>query len=770
MHHTGESSEPTQASEVVAPLRGLLELSRLTRRQPTLGEILRALAETVSEALGFATTVVNVYRPEQDEYEVVAVHGTDGARHNLLGQVTAAHTWEPLLDPRFRTHGVYFIPEGSIQYDDSVRWHVPEPAGPAAAAADSWRPDDALFATLDGAAGRRYGIISVDEPLSGRRPDDRDLEVLGALATHAALAIESSLQLAALEAAVGLHRAVIASALDSVVAVDVHDRIVEFNPAAERTFGHRAEDVIGRPAGELLVPPDNREAYRRDSARLRQSRRSRLLDQRIETTAMRADGTTFPVELTVTRVEGTEGEEPIFYAFVRDISERRQGEEQLAHLAYHDPLTGLPNRLLVEQELDLALARARRAGGAAALMFVDLDDFKEVNDRLGHATGDRLLTAVAGRLRGVLRSSDVLARQGGDEFLVLLADLADDAALAAESVGAKLLEALRDPFVIGGTELRTGASIGVSLYPIDGAETEALMRHADAAMYEAKAAGGGRLAFHQRSASLHSRRAGVSMQLRSAIANGELELHYQLVLRLDAVQTIAGVEALVRWRHPEHGMLGPDEFLSLADQTSVGDDLTDWVIGEACRQARDWRRDDLVPLIGINVSPRQLLSPGFVTRFAQHIRGAGLSAENFAVELTESAWTLDSGEALGVIADLRATGATLVLDDFGAGYSSISRLRQLGFDAIKVDGRLLVGVPGDPTAVRLLEAVFGLIAACGADIIAEGVETDEQVEFLTMHGVPYGQGFGLASPAPGAELTEVLRRGLVPGTPPRRHR
>src|SRR5246127_66408 len=258
MHPTGESSEPTQAGEVVAPLRGLLELSRLTRRQPTLDAILGALAQTVSEALGFATAVVNVYRPEQDEYEVVAVCGTDAVRHSLLGQVTASDTWDPLLDPCFRRHRVYFIPEGSIEYDDSVKWHVPESGG--AVAPDSWRPDDALFATLDGATGRRYGIISVDEPVSGLRPDDRALEVLGALAAHAALAIESSLQLAALEAAVSRNRAVIDTVLDSVVAVDADERIVEFNPGAERTFGRRSADVIGRLAVDLLVPADNRDA------------------------------------------------------------------------------------------------------------------------------------------------------------------------------------------------------------------------------------------------------------------------------------------------------------------------------------------------------------------------------------------------------------------------------------------------------------------------------------------------------------------------------
>ncbi|HWE08532.1 MAG TPA: EAL domain-containing protein [Solirubrobacteraceae bacterium] len=770
MHPAGESSEPAPAGEAVASLRGLLELSRLTRRQPTLHETLRAVAETVSDALGFATAVVNAYRPEHDDYEVVAVHGSDRVRENLLGQVTAAGTWEPLLDHRFRRHGVYFIPEGSIDYDDSVRWHVPEPSESAPTAADGWRPDDALFATLDGAGGRRYGIVSVDEPLSGRRPADGALEVLGALAAHAALAIESSLQMAALEAALARNRAVIASTLDSVIVADANDRVIEFNPAAERTFGFRSHEVLGRPAVDLFVPPEIRPAYQRGARRLRESRPSRLLDRRIETTAMRRDGTEFPVELTVTRVEGTEGEAPIFYAFVRDISERRRGEEQLAYLAYHDALTGLPNRLRVEQELDLALARARRSHGAAALMFVDLDDFKEVNDHLGHAAGDRLLAAVAGRLRGVLRSSDVLARQGGDEFLVLLADLADDAAPAAESVAAKLLEALREPFIIAGTEVRTGASIGISLYPADASDTEALMRHADAAMYQAKGAGGGRLSFHQRSALLQGRRAGVSGQLRSAIANGELALHYQPLQRLDEAHTIAGVEALLRWRHPERGRLSPEEFIHLADQTSAGDELMDWVIAEACRQAREWLADDLVPLLGINVSPQQLLSRGFVTRFAQQISAAGLSTENFVIELTESAWTLDSTEALAVIADLRTAGATLVLDDFGAGYSSISRLPELAFDAIKVDGRMLAGVPGDVPAVQLLEAALDLVAAARSDVIVEGIETAAQVEFLTAHGIRYGQGVGLAPPAPGGELTGALRERLVRGAPPRRHR
>ena len=249
--------------------------------------------------------------------------------------------------------------------------------------------------------------------------------MLSALAAHAALAIESSRQMTALEASLGRYLAVIASTLDCVVAVDEQDRLIEFNPAAERTFDFLAKDVLGREVADVLVPPDNREYYRSLAQRIRDNPDSSLLDRRIETTAMRSDGSEFPVELTVARVEGLGGTGPSFYGIVRDIAERRRGEEQLAYLAYHDALTGLPNRILVEQEVDLALARARRARAAVALMFVDLDDFKEANDRLGHAAGDRLLAGVSARLRGVLRDSDVLARQGGDEFLVLLGDLTD---------------------------------------------------------------------------------------------------------------------------------------------------------------------------------------------------------------------------------------------------------------------------------------------------------------------------------------------------------
>ena len=255
-------------------------------------------------------------------------------------------------------------------------------------------------------------------------------------------------------------------------------------------------------------------------------------------------------------------------------------------------------------------------------MFVDLDDFKEVNDRLGHAAGDQLLTGVAARLQAVLRDSDVLARQGGDEFLVLISDLTEDPVAASELVGAKLLGALREPFVVGGSEIRTGASIGVSLYPADAADTEGLLRHADAAMYHAKGQGGGRLAFHRSGPGLTTRRTSVSAQLRQAMTHGELELHYQPIWRVGPQPGIDGVEALLRWRHPERGLLRPGAFMNLADQSAVSDDVIDWVLAEACRQTAAWQGQGLNPRLSLNMSHHQLLAGAFAERFIAQVADA----------------------------------------------------------------------------------------------------------------------------------------------------
>jgi diguanylate cyclase (GGDEF)-like protein/PAS domain S-box-containing protein len=771
MRHAPPRSRPDGPARAVAALRGVLEVSRLSLRQPSVAEVLDAVARTMAAAVAFSTIVINAYREQDDAYEVITVLGSERARGILQGNVTAGLTWEPLLDARFARHGVYFIPAGAVSFeelDPTLEWYTPEVRDADHAAQGDWHPDDALFAPIEGSGGRRYGVISVDDPVSGRRPDDAQLEVLGVLAAHAAMAIENARQLHALEVTVERHRAVLASSLDCVIAIDGNGRVLEFNPAAERTFGYRADEVVGRELAELIIPPAAREQYRHGVARGLATGDWRLLGRRTEFVAMRADGSEFLAELSLALPQSTDNDGLVFYGFVRDISERRRGEEQLSYMAYHDALTELPNRILAEEQIELALARARRSDGAVALMFVDLDGFKEVNDQLGHAAGDQLLAGVAARLRSVLRDSDILARHGGDEFLVLLADLPTDAAVAAEQVGSKLLDSLREAFEVGGRKLRTGASIGVSLYPADADDTETLVRHADAAMYLAKAAGGRRMAFHERSEALLSRRASLSAQLRRAIAEGELRLHYQPVWTVDGTRAIAGVEALLRWQHPEHGLLRPDAFINTAEQSLAGDDLSNWILREVCRQARAWHEQGLNPTIGINVSQQQILVSGYARRFAELLSHHGLQADQFIFELTESAWTIDAAAVRNEIAQLRATGSAVALDDFGAGYSSLSRLRRLDFDMIKVDGSLLVGVPADAAATEVLHAALGLAGACRAPVVTEGVESKEQLELLRSWGVTHMQGFLFGHPLVADRLASLLRRHRAETPPPSR--
>lgn len=756
--------EPLRPGDSVAAghLRGLLHLARLVRRESALTDVLAAVARAVSDTLGFATVVVNLYEPETDNYEVMTVHGNARARSLLLGKVSTSDSWSPLLDPRFLRQGAFFIPAGAIDWDGQTTY-IPELV-PAEAIGDcAWQAADALFVTLDGSAGRHYGIISVDEPESGRRPDDQAIEVLSAVSAHAAVAIEGAYQFAELQAALTRNRAVIESSLDCVIAIDGRGRVLEFNPAAERTFGFAVEEVLGRELAELIIPPENRDQHHDGLQRGIAHNDWRLLGRRIETTALRANGSRLPVELTLTLVRGSKSEGPVVYAFVRDISERRRGEEQLTFLAYHDSLTGLPNRILIEQQLELAIARARRRDGAVVMMFVDLDDFKGVNDRFGHGAGDRLLTAVATRLHGVLRDSDLLARQGGDEFIVLLTDLSDDPGPVAESVAGKLLDALREPFVVAGVELRTGASIGISVYPDDAADTDALLRHADAAMYQAKAGGGGRIAFHHQPDPGPYRRSSLAAQLRRAMANSELELHYQPVWRLGPPRAIAGVEAMLCWQHPERGLLTSQSFISTAEQTAAGDDLSDWLLAEICGQARAWQDAGLLSRVSLDVSPHQLLAPGFAARLATQMAEHALAPGAFMIELTESAWTVDAADTLEVIADLRAAGAGLAIDGFGAGYSSLLRLRELDFDVIKIDHRLLAGVPADRTAVAVLRAIVDLARACDSAVVAQGVDTEEHVNFLSTNGIEHAQGSLLGQPQTAAQTGPLLARYRLGG-------
>ena len=324
-----------------------------------------------------------------------------------------------------------------------------------------------------------------------------------------------------------------------------------------------------------------------------------------------------------------------------------------------------------------------------------------------------------------------------------------------------MLRSLRDPFVVGTTQVWTTASIGISLFPTDATDTEALLRHADAAMYQAKAGRGGRLAFHQPNGNIVAKRTGVSAQLGRALTGAELELHYLPIWHVGSERGVHGVEALLRWRHPDRGLLRPASFMDLADQSAVADDVIDWVLTEACRHVASWREAGLAPRVSLNMSHNQLLAENFAERFVAVLGEHGLDADRFQIELTESAWTVDPEEMLAVVASLRRSGTSFAIDDFGAGYSSLSRLRERSFDTIKIDRALVAAVPGERTTDAVLRAVVELARACEAELTAQGVERQEQLTFLRDNGISLMQGYLFGQPLPMHEVTPLLHGRLV---------
>ncbi len=439
-----------------------------------------------------------------------------------------------------------------------------------------------------------------------------------------------------------------------------------------------------------------------------------------------------------------------------DVTERRRAQEQIAFLAYHDSLTKLPNRALLDEHLALALARGRRAGHAIALLYVDLDDFKAVNDSLGHAAGDELLRRIAVRLRGVVRSTDLLARQGGDEFLILLTDLESDARLSAEAVAKQVEQALLEPFSIADAEFEIGSSIGISIYPHDASDADTLMRHADAAMYEVKQAGRGGIASYGGDSRHTLARLSLTSKLRRALQRDDFVVHYQPIVE-PAGGDLVALEALVRWQDAERGIVGPNEFIPLAEDAGLIESIGGWVLNAVCAQLREWHAEGIEAHVHVNVSPRQLRRPDFPTTVREALDAEGLYPSCLTLEITESAAMLDAERANPVVRALHAMGVRLAIDDFGSGHSSLSRLRDVPVEVLKIDQSFLRGIPDDPQAAAMTRAIIELGSALGMLTVAEGVTSEAQRRFLVEHGCPLAQGFHFAKPLVAEDATARLR-------------
>ena len=552
-------------------------------------------------------------------------------------------------------------------------------------------------------------------------------------------------------------RSLVQNSSDVVAVMDEQGSLSYVSPAAQPMLGFSPEELVGTNIMRLL-PADE------------VSRAMKLLDGITEDTFEQLNlelrlrdrnGTWRNVDVTISDLRSEFAVQGIVLN-VRDVTVRRALEEDLQHRALHDELTGLGNRVYFEQRLTRALSRTESRLDQVAVLLVDLDDFKEINDSLGHSTGDQLLMSVAERIRACLRVSDIASRLGGDEFGILLEDTYGESEVFA--VADRILLAIAQPYVIDGRELTCSASIGIVVDSNRTSTSEALMRSADVAMYLAKDHGKNRYELFEESAHASAfERLELKAALSEAVRSGGLVLHYQPIVEL-GTQTISGCEALVRWDHPERGLIPPSEFIPLAEDTGLIVALGRWVLREACMQMAEWQRE--VPAAGslrvsVNLSVRQIESMTLLSDVSDALTESGISPDRLTLEITESLVMNDDLETLERLADLRARGIDLAVDDFGTGYSSLGYIQQFPLDIVKID-RSFVNRLGTDTAgtEQLVRTIVDLAASLRAETVAEGIETPEELDKLIAMGCRYGQGFYLARPIPADQFVALLQRSV----------
>jgi diguanylate cyclase (GGDEF)-like protein/PAS domain S-box-containing protein len=545
------------------------------------------------------------------------------------------------------------------------------------------------------------------------------------------------------------YSALVRAAAEYVVVVDDGGTVMFAGAALERVLGVTPDEFVGR-SGADVVHPDDLAVVNLAFAEVRGGNVPR---RTVTYRALNVDGGWRWIEGTVSDLR----DDPSVGGIVvngRDVTERMEAEERLAHLARHDPLTGLPNRAALLDDLERAMARAERRGASVGVLFLDLDGFKIVNDSLGHAVGDEVLVAAAARVGGLLRSGDLLARLGGDEFTVVVETMDDPSEPIA--LAERLITAMRHPLEIDGRRHVVTASIGIAVSVPGERDAAEVLRQADLAMYRAKELGKGRYeVFDQSLARRARRRLDIEAELRTALEANELELHYQPEMDI-AADRVVGMEALVRWRHPVRGLLPPSEFIDIAEESDLILDLGRFVLDRAVRTAAEWvvRFGDRAPEMSVNVSAKQLHDPSFLDDVRNVLRTHQVIPQMLRLEITES--VLADAVAPGVLAELQAMGISVAIDDFGTGYSSLSYLDRLPVDVVKIDRAFLAPVLTGDDRAPVVEATLAMARSLGLAVVAEGVETPAHVTLLLRLGCLRAQGFFFGRPAPSAVVERLL--------------
>ncbi len=591
-----------------------------------------------------------------------------------------------------------------------------------------------------------------------RRPPSAELlDVM----THVGVQLGRVFERQAADNAIAAHnrrnQQILDSAGDAFIGMDANGRVTAWNRAAEDVFGWPRTAILGRSLTETIVAEQYRGAHAQGLKRFLDTEVPRVLGQHLELPAIHQDGHEFPIEITLWSLR-TDNQWS-FYAFARDITARKAAERDLKHRALHDTLTGLPNRALLSDRLAQQLARRDIGRLGLAVLFIDLDHFKRVNDSFGHEAGDQVLNEVADRLQRCLRPADTAGRLSGDEFLVICPEVSKprDAVIIAQ----RLLAELISPIRLKDDSVFLSASIGVAFAEAD-SDPDSLIGAADIAMYEAKSSGRAHYElFDQRMQIQVASRLRIESELRNALDQGQLRLHFQPIVSATDASVVA-LEALLRWQHPQRGLLLPGEFMHIAEETGLIVPIGAWVLEEACRQARHWaleHRADLPLWVSVNLSGRQLAQADLVAMVERTLASAAIdpSRIQFGLEITETVVMRDPEAAAETLRALRQLGVHLSIDDFGTGYSSLSYLKRFPIDTVKVDLSFVTGIAEDKSDQAIVDAVTRLAHVLGLSVVAEGVETQAQAEALARIGVDYLQGYRYARPQAPEHIGNMLR-------------